>query len=567
MKRSLSCACILLAVATVALPAFAKPTNLTLTVDHGVPLVLKGAASSVFIANPDIADIQVMSPNEVMIFGKRVGETSFMATDSHGATLAERTVIVSQDVSGLRAELEAALPGNEIKATAVPNGIVLTGTAKDPLSVADAYKLAMRYMPAGGDIINRVQVVGSNQVHIRVRFAEVQRTINDSLGFDWQTLMSSHNMTVGLATGNGVNLTGTGLFNSGSSNTTGLFPRPSNSALNLPNDVLGLATKVGSFNIDGMIDALAQDGLLTILAEPNLTAMSGETANFLAGGQFPIPIPQGNGTISVQFQPYGISLAFTPTILNGDRISLHVRPEVSELTTNGSIVLNNISIPALTTRKAETTVEVGSGESFAIAGLMDNEQNQTVNKFPLLGDLPVLGALFRSNQFQNGQTELVVIITPYVVRPTKQELSLPTDGMAPPSESERLVGLRYSSSDPQARPISGDLRAVPASAPSMTVVPMTPINDAPAVVSPPVAGQEADAPHAAPLAAVTTNSTPVAAPLPSAIMMPDAAPEVTPASAPAPAPAPVILTPPPTPPIVLHSAGDKSTKSGGLLVE
>ncbi len=162
--------------------------------------------------------------------------------------------------------------------------------------------------------------------------------------------------------------------------------------------------------------------------------MSGETANFLAGGQFPIPIPQGNGTISIQFQSYGISLAFTPTLVGDSRISLHVKPEVSELTTTGSIVLDNIAVPALTTRRAETTVEVASGQSFAIAGLLDNNQSQTVNKYPLLGDMPILGALFRSNQFQNGQTELVIIITPYLVTPTGEQLALPTDGFSPPSE-------------------------------------------------------------------------------------------------------------------------------------
>ncbi|MGB9151999.1 MAG: type II and III secretion system protein family protein [Alphaproteobacteria bacterium] len=519
MKYVLTLAFLLIA----AVPAYARPAVLSLTVDHGVPLTFKGSASSVFIANPDIADVQVMSPNQVMIFGKRTGETSFMATDSNGKTLAERTVVVSQDLAELREELNAAIPGNTIKATPVPNGIVLTGSAKDPTSVADAYKIAMRYMPAGGDIINRVEVVGSNQIMIRVRFAEVQRSINNSLGFDWQNILAAGNMTIGMGVGNMVNVLGGagGALGVGSP-ASGLFPRPANTALSLPNDVVGGAGTIGALTIQGMIDALAQDGLLTILAEPNLTAMSGETANFLAGGQFPIPIPQGNGTISIQFQPYGISLAFTPTLLSGDRISLHVRPEVSELTTAGAIILNNISVPALTTRKAETTVEVASGESFAIAGLVDNNQAQTVNKFPLLGDMPVLGALFRSDNFQNGQTELVVIITPYVVKPSKQQLALPTDGFAPPSESERLVGLRYSSGDPNARPISGEPTGV------------------------------LTAPAASPVAPVTTTPAPQ---------------PVSDNAAPVLAPAPVVNVPPPTPPIVLHAAGDTDKRSGGLLVE
>jgi hypothetical protein len=231
-------------------------------------------------------------------------------------------------------------------------------------------------------------------------------------------------------------------------------------------------------SVNGVIDALAQEGLLTILAEPNLTAMSGETANFLAGGEFPIPVPQSNGSISIQFQSYGISLAFTPTVLSGDRISLHVRPEVSELTDVGAVVSSNITVPALTTRKAETTVEVASGESFAIAGLMNNNQSQTVNKFPMLGDLPILGALFRSDHFVNGQTELVVIITPYIVKPSKNRLSLPTDGYSPPSERERYTGLRYSSGDKDARPVSGEPVAVRAVPPAPA--PLAPVSSAPA---------------------------------------------------------------------------------------
>ena len=439
----------------IAASAMAEPTVLSLTVDHGVPLTLTGSASSVFIANPEIADVQVMSPTQVMLFGKRTGETSFVATDSKGTTLAERTVVVSQDLSQLREQLNAAIPGNTIQAKPIPGGIVLTGDAKDSASVADAYKIAMRFLPGGGDIINRVQVAGSNQVQIRVRFAEMQRNIDNTLGFNWQNILTSgSNITVGLASGSIVKGVDTGIFNNNTS--TGLFPRPNNTSLSIPNDVLGASAKFGNLSLNGMIDALAQDGLVTILAEPNLTAMSGETANFLAGGEFPIPIPQGNGTISITFKSYGISLAFTPTLLSGNRISLHVRPEVSQLTDAGAIVLNNITVPALTTRKAETTVEVASGESFAIAGLMDNSQTQTINKFPMLGDLPILGALFRSNHYQNGQTELVVIITPYVVKPSGEKLALPTDGYSPPTENERILGMRTSSGNPQARPISGE---------------------------------------------------------------------------------------------------------------
>ena len=546
LKYSLS---VLVLIATLAASPHveARSSILNLTVDHGVPLTLGGPAASIFIANPEIADVQLMAPNQVMIFGKRTGETSFMATDSKGATLAERTVLVSQDLAPLREDLDAAIPGNRIHAKAVPNGIVLTGEATDPTAVADAYKIAMRYMPSGGDIINRVQVAGSNQIQIRVRFAEVQRNIDNTLGFNWQSVGNFGGpFTFGLANGNIVNGTGSGVFNQNLS--TGLFPRPNNTTLNLPNGVLGTALNINHLSLDNMIDALAQEGLITILAEPNLTAMSGETANFLAGGEFPIPIPQGNGTISIEFKSYGISLAFTPTLLNGNRVSLHVRPEVSELTQTGAIVIGEVTVPALTTRKAETTVEVSSGESFAIAGLMDNSQAQTINKFPGLGDMPVIGTLFRSSHFQNGQTELVVIITPYIVKPTSQKLALPTDGLAPPSESERIFGDRTNSADPTARPMSGEPIAIPAK------------RDAP-IPSNSSAQETIDSYNQAPVLQPETQTQPLTAPPPAAAareavtptMLPE---EIVPTSAP---------IPPPTPPIVLHPAGDGRT--GGLLVE
>ncbi|MER2519829.1 MAG: pilus assembly protein N-terminal domain-containing protein [Bdellovibrionales bacterium] len=446
------------------------PKPLYVNVDHGYSLELKTPASSVFIANPDIADVQVMSPTSIMIFGKRAGDTTFMATEASGATLEHRTIRVVQDLSTLRREINNIIPGNKIRVESVPNGIVLAGIAKDAATIADVFKLAQRYLPAsGGDIINRIRVGGSNQVQIRVRFAEVARNIDSSLGFNWQSIGQLSGFTFGLATGVSA-LAGA---------SSVISTRPSNTALSLPNNVIGVSKKFGDkLTVDGLIDALAQDGLVTILAEPNLTAMSGETANFLAGGEFPVPIPQGNGTISISFKSYGISLAFTPTLIGENRINLHVKPEVSQLTTTGSIIESNITVPAISTRRAETTVEVASGQSFAIAGLLDNNQTQTINKYPLLGDLPIIGALFRSTRFQNGQTELVIIITPYIVRPSGEKLALPTDGYSPPNEEERLADLRYSSANPEARTMSGDpvgVRDISLAPDAVTTAPMSPV--------------------------------------------------------------------------------------------
>lgn len=489
----------LIGLSIPALAATGTVTPLNISVDHGVSVTLSAPAASVFIANPEIADVQVMSPTTIMVFGKRTGETTFMASDANGHTLAHRTVIVMQDLANLRQELDAAIPGNKIQVQALPNGIVLTGATHDPSAVADAYKLAQRYLSQGGDIINRIKVVGSNQIHIRVRFAEVSRSVDNSLGFDWQSIGSIGGFALGIATG----AAGIG------SGANILSNRPNNASLAAPNDAIGFSKTGGKLNINGLVDALAQDGLITILAEPNLTAMSGETASFLAGGEFPVPIPQGNGTISIEYKKYGVSLEFTPTLISENRINLHVKPEVSKLSSTGTVTINNNVVPSLTVRKAETTVEVASGQSFAMAGLLDNDQTQTVNKYPILGDLPVLGALFRSDRYQNGQSELVIIITPYIVTPNgEQQLALPTDGFSPPSEAERLIGLRNNSSDPEARKISGTPPAVriePPVSPAPIVVPMSGGEPEPTVETPSRAsiGGEAPAPNPAPVAMVT----------------------------------------------------------------
>ena len=198
----------------------------------------------------------------------------------------------------------------------------------------------------------------------------------------------------------------------------------------------GVRTK--SLNLNSLIDALDNHGLVTVLAEPNLTALLGEPASFLAGGEFPVPVPAGNGLVGIDWKKFGVSLDFVATISGGDRISLHVMPEVSELSTNGAIVIDSISVPSLTERHAETTVELASGQSFAIAGLLQNNVTQNINKFPWLGDIPVLGQLFRSEAFQRNETELVIIVTPYLVHPiaTADRASAPTDGFVPPTDGQ-----------------------------------------------------------------------------------------------------------------------------------
>lgn len=561
LKRLLILSCLFVLTQTGL--GWADAPALRISVDHGVPLTLSAPAASVFIANPEIADVQVMSPNSIMIFGKRTGETTFMASDSAGHNLAQRTIVVMQDLSNLRQELDTAIPGNKIKASALPNGIVLTGEAKDPSAVADAYKLTQRYLSQGGDIINRIKVIGGNQIHIRVRFAEVQRNIDNTLGFNWQNLNTVGGFMFGLATGEttGASSVDTGPnINNALGSKVGAIPgilsnRPSNTSLNLRNDLI----TVQHGGVNALIDALEQNGLITILAEPNLTAMSGETASFLAGGEFPIPIPQGNGTISIEFKKYGISLEFTPTLVTESRINLHVKPEVSELTQLGAITSANITVPALTTRKAETTVELGSGQSFAIAGLLDNNQAQTINEYPVLGDLPIIGALFRSTHFVSGQTELVVIITPYIVKPSGEQMALPMDGFSPPSDAERLVGLRYSASDPEARHMSGEPTAKmvdPAPAVSVVAPAPAPIA-APVTEVMPVPGGNA----------VAVNPAPVAPAAPATKTVPSSVTTVTTQTT-----KPISLSPARSAPVPLRGSSDSTGTMapigpGGFIVE
>jgi len=455
-------------------PVDERPTPFEVLIDKSAPVAFDAPAATVFIANPDIADVQVISPLSVMVFGKKEGQTTLKITDRNGRTLAYRTVMVRQNLAALRDALRAVLPNESIRVESVPNGIVLTGEASDPSAVEDARRLAVRYVPKeNGDVINRVKVQANNQIQIRVRFAEVSRDVDKRFGIDWEAVGTVGSFAFGLGTGaDFVTAGATAITRTALDGET--------------NDSFSTLFNNNHFSVNNMVDALAKNGLVTILAEPSLTAMSGQTASFLAGGEFPVPVPQSADTITIEWKQYGISLAFTPTIVGDHRINLHVRPEVSQLTDTGSITIGEVQVPALTTRRAETTIELNSGQSFAIAGLLNSQQTQSVKKFPFLGDLPVLGPLFHSTRFQNDESELVIIITPYIVKPTRQEnLALPTDGFKPPSDGDLFFRSRETNSDAAARSLSGAPRAVRAqdplaqeSAPLPVSAPRSPVTSA-----------------------------------------------------------------------------------------
>lgn len=391
-----------------------------LEASKGTLIRLDRPASTVFVADPEVADVQVKSPRLVYLMAKQPGETVIYAVDREERVLLNRRIAVNHNLSRLRATLNKMLPGSDVSVETMDKTLVLSGhvlTAKD----ADAaQRLALRLVKDEKDLVNQISVVAPNQVHLRVRVAEVSREVLKQFGINWDAVFRTGNFLLGFATGlPAVNAVGQSIVRNNGTNSI----------------VAGFRNS--KIDLNGVIDALDDEGLITILAEPNLTAVSGESATFLAGGEFPILVPE-DGKISVEFKQFGVSLAFTP-VLVGSRISLKVNPEVSQLTTTGAVELAGFTIPALTTRRAETTVELGSGQSFAIAGLLQNNITRDVNKLPGLGELPVLGGLFRSERFQRNETELVIIVTPYIVRPVdSKRLTTPTKGLTPPNDTDRL---------------------------------------------------------------------------------------------------------------------------------
>ncbi len=419
-----------------AVPAAAQPNGarlistqaaaMRIEVNKGRLVRLDQPAASVFLADPEIADIQVKSPTLVYVFAKKAGETSLFAVDQNDELLANFRIAVTHNLSGLEQALRDYIPEAYIKASSLGDAVVLSGVVRSAQQAEDARSLASRLSGGDANVINRIAVKGPNQINLRVRVAEVSRNTIKRLGFNWDALLNAGSFAFGLATGTPAAVAGSFLTrnNIGGQATDSLFGGFTN----------------GNWDVNTVIDALETEGLLTVLAEPNLTATSGETASFLAGGEFPVPVPQDLNTVTIEFKKFGVGLAFTPTILNDGRINLRVRPEVSQLTTTGEVRINGFVIPALTTRRAETTVELGSGQSFAIAGLIQNNVSHDVRRLPGLGDLPILGALFRSDGFRRNETELVIVITPYIVKPVSDTrmVSLPTDGLIVPSDGERL---------------------------------------------------------------------------------------------------------------------------------
>ena len=434
-------------IATAATPVTAAASNqpsetVTLSVGRGQLVRLSSPMADLFVADDKIADVQVRSPTQLYIFGKGEGETTVFATAKGGGMVYSANVRVGMNLNSVGAMLKLAMPEAAITATPMNGLVLLTGTVAAPGDVEEAQRLAQAFVGDKTQVVSRLKTATPMQVSLHVKIAEVSRDLVKRIGVN----LTSHDTTGGFLFGIGQGREGAVTID----NTTGSVTFKNNGV----GTTLAMAGHLFGMNLASALDLAETDGLVTTLAEPNLTALSGETASFLAGGEIPIPISEGLGAVTINYKQYGVSLAFTPTVLADGRISMRVRPEVSQLTSAGSVTLNNFTIPGISTRRTETTVELGSGQSFMIGGLLSNTHNNSIDKAPGLGDLPILGALFRSNNFRRNESELVIIVTPYLVKPVSaNQVALPTDGYLGATDAQRLLmGQTFSGKSGQQRP-------------------------------------------------------------------------------------------------------------------
>ena len=397
-----------------------EPQKLTLV--SGKSIVLRSAApvSRVSIAAPEVADFLILSANEIYITGKAAGSTNLTLWQNK-KLVAIFDLEVGYDLSRLKQQMHEILPEEEaLQVISTNDSITLSGKISSAANLSQAVALVKSYAPEG-KVNNFVEVGGVHQVMLEVRVAEMGRSLTRRLGINFAGQKGDQF---------GVSLLGN--LAQLQDGIVGVNPLLASSAVNAL-----FRFDTGDVTWTGIIDALKEDGLVKILAEPTLITLSGKSANFLAGGEFPVPVPQGLGTVGIEYKPFGVGLIFTPTVLNKDKISIQVTPEVSELDFSTAVLIEGFVTPGITTRRASTTVELGDGQSFAIAGLLRETVLTNVQKFPILGDIPILGALFQSKSFQKRKTELVIIVTPHLVKPLDMaKVSLPTDFYVEPSATE-----------------------------------------------------------------------------------------------------------------------------------
>ena len=446
--------------------AVAPDNDVTLSVGTGRLVRLDGAITDLFVANDAVADVQVRSPTQIYIFGKAAGSTTVYATDRAGRVVYSANVRVGQNLGSIDELIDLAMPEADIQATPLPGMVLLTGTVAQPADAEEAERLVQSFVGEGTTVVSRLRTATPQQVLLQVRIAEVSRTLVRQMGMNLLTQDTTGGFLFGIGRGNPGTITPGAIT---VDPITGVSTQaPTNFSFNRPAGTTTIAAAGNLLGLDVLstLNLNETTGLVTTLAEPTLTALSGETASFLAGGEFPIPVSQSLGAVTIEYKQFGVGLAFSPIVLEDGRISMRVRPEVSELSSEGSITLNGFEVPALVTRRAETTVELGSGQSFMIAGLLRNTGNNAIDRAPFLGRLPIIGALFRSTNFRRAETELVIIVTPYLVQPVSaSQIALPTDGFRNPNEAESfLLGQQHNSR-------SGERRPIPTSSQPTTVTP------------------------------------------------------------------------------------------------
>lgn len=413
---------------------------------------IPGGAAKVFVTNPQVADVEALDSRRIVLFGRKRGSSSIIVVTRYGAEL-KYNVVVGRPLAQLRNGLAIQFPSSQLIVHDAPTGLTVTGAIDNAGEAEKVRKYVGQFLEEGETLNFNARITAGSQVNLHVRVIEVAREASKSFGFNLSALIASGSSQIGVLTGrapfvaptvgqvNGV----TGYVNVPTGE--GIFTRSASGAASI-----GYKYAAGGDVLGGMIDALAAQNLLKVLAEPNLTAASGQAANFLAGGQIPVPIARGSGDsaqLTVEWKDFGIGLKFTPTIVDADNISIKVNSEVSELSDIGSARLGGYLIPSISTRRVETTVNLAAGQSFAIAGLFNERSSRSLEQFPGLGSIPIIGELFRSRAFRSSKTELIVIVTPYLSAPaeTIESIALPDDAprgrsplLSPPAAAAPKAG-------------------------------------------------------------------------------------------------------------------------------
>lgn len=410
---------------SLTIASFGQTRTISLGINKSMVVELPADVRDVLVSNPAVADAVVRTARRVFVIGMGAGDTNIFLFDGQDRQIAVLNLTVQRDVTGIQATLADLMPEANIQVEPVNDGVILRGVVSSAAQSQTAVDVATRFVGDATRVVNALNIAGGEQVHLRVTIAEVQRTALRQLGVNLGDFVNGNSLATSI----------------GDTIISGLTSNPFSVA---GQAIAGSSLDIVSNGISARVRALEQDGLVRTLAEPNLTAISGESSRFLAGGEFPVPVSQDEGRISVEFKPYGVGLSFTPVVLAGDRISLQIETEVSELTAEGAFTLQggdseSLTIPGLRVRRASTTVELPSGGSIVMAGLIDQRMRQSVDGIPGLMDLPILGQLFRSNDYQRSQSELAIIITPYLAQAVaRQDLVRPDENMRPAGDLATL---------------------------------------------------------------------------------------------------------------------------------